>query len=84
MFATGSFWFSSLAMAAGLATLAELEKKEVIPHIQRVGARLVQELQAQVFIWQRVSGVVWKSITSLVFDFELVWGRRRRRGWRCE
>ncbi|WP_249680951.1 aminotransferase class III-fold pyridoxal phosphate-dependent enzyme [Roseococcus pinisoli] len=40
IFVTGSFWCSSVAMAAAIATLEELERRDVVGHIAALGQRL--------------------------------------------
>lgn len=40
VFVTGSFWCSSVAMAAAVATLDELERRDVVGHIASLGQRL--------------------------------------------
>ena len=40
VFVTGSFWCSGVAMAASLATLAELERRDVVAHLARLGTLL--------------------------------------------
>ena len=40
VFITGSFWCSAVAMAAALATLAELERRDVVAHIAALGETL--------------------------------------------
>ena len=47
VFATGSFWFSSCAMAAALATLEELEKRNVVEELKTVGNMLKNGLEEQ-------------------------------------
>ena len=44
VFVTGSFWCSAVAMAAALATLDELDRLDVIPHIAGLGETLRQGL----------------------------------------
>jgi glutamate-1-semialdehyde 2,1-aminomutase len=46
VFSTGSFWCSSVAMAAGLATLRALRRGEAIPTMQRLGQALRDGLAA--------------------------------------
>jgi glutamate-1-semialdehyde 2,1-aminomutase len=40
IFVTGSFWCSSVAMAAAVATLDELERRDVVGHLASLGQRL--------------------------------------------
>ncbi|WP_240782401.1 aminotransferase class III-fold pyridoxal phosphate-dependent enzyme [Roseococcus sp. SYP-B2431] len=40
IFVTGSFWCSSVAMAAAVATLGELERRDVVGHLETLGQRL--------------------------------------------
>ncbi len=44
VFVTGSFWCSAVAMAAAVATLAELERRDVVGHLERLGTRLREGL----------------------------------------
>ena len=46
VFSTGSFWCSSIAMAAGVATLRELRRGEAIPTMERLGQMLRDGLAA--------------------------------------
>jgi len=46
VFVTGSFWCAAVPMAAAVATLDQLDARDVIPHIERLGLRLRQELGA--------------------------------------
>ena len=47
VYATGSFWCGSVAMAAAMATLNVLEQDDAVAHMQRMGERLRAGLQAQ-------------------------------------
>jgi glutamate-1-semialdehyde 2,1-aminomutase len=47
VFATGSFWFSAVPMAASLATLAVLERETGVAHMHRIGERLCRGLREQ-------------------------------------
>ena len=47
IFATGSFWFSSIAMAASLATIDVLEREAAVPHMVRMGTALREGIGAQ-------------------------------------
>ena len=46
VFLTGSFWQSAVPMAASLATLAVLERENVVEHLARTGATLREGLVA--------------------------------------
>ncbi len=46
VFSTGSFWCSSVAMAAGVATLRVLRRGEAIPAMERLGQKLRDGLAA--------------------------------------
>ena len=46
VFSTGSFWCSSIAMAAGVATLRVLRRGDAIPTMQRLGQKLRDGLAA--------------------------------------
>lgn len=47
VFATGSFWFAAVAMAAALATLRALEDERAIPAMERAGGLLRDGLARQ-------------------------------------
>lgn len=47
IFTTGSFWFSSVAMAAALATLDVIEKHDALGTMVAAGARLREGLETQ-------------------------------------
>ena len=47
IFATGSFWFSAVPMAASLATLAVLEDEKGVPRMHALGERLMRGLRDQ-------------------------------------
>ena len=47
IFTTGSFWAGSVAMAAGLATLAVARRDGLVAHLQHIGALLRQGLDEQ-------------------------------------
>jgi glutamate-1-semialdehyde 2,1-aminomutase len=47
VFATGSFWFAAVAMAAALATLGALEDERAIPAMERAGGLLRDGLARQ-------------------------------------
>jgi glutamate-1-semialdehyde 2,1-aminomutase len=47
VYATGSFWCGSVAMAAALATLDVLERHDAVAHMRQMGERLRTGLQAQ-------------------------------------
>lgn len=40
VFLTGSFWFQAIPMAAALATLDELQRQPLVPHLEQIGRRL--------------------------------------------
>lgn len=44
VYTTGSFWCSSMSMAAAVATLKVLRRGEAIPHMERLGTRLREGL----------------------------------------
>jgi glutamate-1-semialdehyde 2,1-aminomutase len=47
VFFTGSYWSSTVPMAAGLACLKELAASEAIPHMERIGTRLRSGMERQ-------------------------------------
>lgn len=47
IFATGSFWFSSVAMAASLATIDVLEREGAVAHMVRMGTALREGITSQ-------------------------------------
>jgi glutamate-1-semialdehyde 2,1-aminomutase len=47
VFATGSFWFSAVPMAAALATLAVLEEEDGVARMRAMGERLCRGLREQ-------------------------------------
>ena len=47
VYATGSFWCASVAMAAAMATLDVLETHDAVAHMTRMGERLRAGLQSQ-------------------------------------
>ena len=47
IYATGSFWFSAVSMAAAVATITELRETDSLERIQRAGQRLRDGLDAQ-------------------------------------
>jgi glutamate-1-semialdehyde 2,1-aminomutase len=47
IFATGSFWYSAVSMAATLATLSVLEREDGVKHMHRMGERLCSGLREQ-------------------------------------
>jgi glutamate-1-semialdehyde 2,1-aminomutase len=47
IYATGSFWFSAVPMAAALATLEVARRDRVVEHIERLGAQLREGVAAQ-------------------------------------
>lgn len=44
IFATGSFWYGSAAMAASIKTISILKNTDALPHMQAMGARLREGL----------------------------------------
>lgn len=46
VFVTGSFWCAAVPMAAAVATLERLDELDAIRHMERLGTRLRQELDA--------------------------------------
>ena len=47
VYATGSYWFAAVPMAAALATLEIAQRDRVVAHIQELGERLRQGIAAQ-------------------------------------
>jgi glutamate-1-semialdehyde 2,1-aminomutase len=47
IFATGSFWFAGVAMAASIATLTALQEGNALPHMEKVGTLLRDGLREQ-------------------------------------
>jgi glutamate-1-semialdehyde 2,1-aminomutase len=47
VFATGSFWYAAVPMAAAIETIRTVEEEAVIPHLERMGQRLRDGLDAQ-------------------------------------
>jgi glutamate-1-semialdehyde 2,1-aminomutase len=47
VFVTGSFWYSAVAMAAGVATITKLRDSDAIAHMVRMGDRLRASLDRQ-------------------------------------
>ena len=47
VYATGSFWFAGVPMAASLATLEIASRDRVVEHIQRLGEKLREGIAAQ-------------------------------------
>ncbi|MEZ2299721.1 aminotransferase class III-fold pyridoxal phosphate-dependent enzyme [Variovorax sp. RCC_210] len=47
IYTTGSFWSGGVAMAAGLATLEIADAADVVGHVQRMGQRLRDGIEAQ-------------------------------------
>lgn len=69
IFVTGSFWCSSVAMAAAVATLEELEGRDVVGHIAALGQRLrdgLAERARNANVGLRQSGPV--SMPLFLFD----------------
>jgi glutamate-1-semialdehyde 2,1-aminomutase len=71
VFATGSFWFSSVAMAASLATIDVLEREGAVAHMVRMGAALREGIGAQAARYGfdiRQTGPVQMPFLSFVGD----------------
>ncbi|MCW8084201.1 aminotransferase class III-fold pyridoxal phosphate-dependent enzyme [Sabulicella glaciei] len=69
VFVTGSFWCAAVPMAAALAVLEELERRDVVPWLEHLGTRLRQGLaqRAVAFgVGLRQSGPV--SMPLFMFD----------------
>ena len=47
IYVTGSFWYASVSMAAGLATLQVLQDEDTVAHMEHVGTLLRQGMAAQ-------------------------------------
>ncbi|WFR70927.1 aminotransferase class III-fold pyridoxal phosphate-dependent enzyme [Prescottella defluvii] len=47
IYTTGSFWFSAVSMAAGIATITELRETDALERIRRAGQRLRDGLDTQ-------------------------------------
>lgn len=47
IYVTGSFWYSSIPMAAAIATIRELSTTDAIPHMERIGMLLQEGLRHQ-------------------------------------
>lgn len=78
VFVTGSFWCSAVAMAAAVATLAELERRDVVGHLERLGTQLRDGLaeRARGFnIGLRQSGPVSMPLFLFEGDEEFRMGR---------
>lgn len=78
VFVTGSFWCSAVAMAAAVATLAELERRDVVGHLERLGTKLRDGLaeRARGFnIGLRQSGPVSMPLFLFEGDEEFRMGR---------
>lgn len=78
IFVTGSFWCSAVSMAAAVATLAELERRDVVGHITRLGSQLREGLaeRARGFnIGLRQSGPVSMPLFLFEGDQEFRAGR---------
>jgi glutamate-1-semialdehyde 2,1-aminomutase len=77
LFSTGSFWFSSVAMAASLATLEVLEQENGVAAMVRVGEALRDGIDAQARRWGfevRQTGPVQMPFLSFVGDSDLTLG----------
>jgi glutamate-1-semialdehyde 2,1-aminomutase len=71
IFATGSFWFSSVAMAASLATIEVLQREGAVEHMVRMGAALREGIDEQAAINEfdiRQTGPVQMPFLSFVGD----------------
>ena len=78
VFVTGSFWCSAVAMAAAVATLEELERRDVVAHLARLGGLLREGLaeRARGFnIGLRQSGPVAMPLFLFEGDEEFRMGR---------
>ena len=78
VFVTGSFWCSAVSMAAAVATLAELERRDVVGHLERLGTKLRDGLaeRARGFnIGLRQSGPVSMPLFLFEGDEEFRMGR---------
>jgi len=78
VFITGSFWCSAVAMAAALATLDELERRDVVGHITALGETLRAGLEerARAFgVRLRQSGPVAMPLFLFEGDVDFVAGR---------
>jgi glutamate-1-semialdehyde 2,1-aminomutase len=47
IFATGSFWFAGVAMAASIATIKALQTTDALSHMERVGSQLSEGIREQ-------------------------------------
>ena len=77
VFATGSFWFSAVPMAAALATLEALRAERAIERMEELGIKLREGIGAQAKAWGikiRQTGPVQMPYLSFVGDdrYELV------------
>ncbi|MBS7789757.1 aminotransferase class III-fold pyridoxal phosphate-dependent enzyme [Roseococcus sp. SDR] len=78
VFVTGSFWCSAVSMAAAVATLAELERRDVVGHLERLGTLLREGLaeRARGFnVGLRQSGPVSMPLFLFEGDEEFRMGR---------
>ncbi|WP_431302156.1 aminotransferase class III-fold pyridoxal phosphate-dependent enzyme [Sediminicoccus sp. BL-A-41-H5] len=78
VFVTGSFWCSAVSMAAAVATLAELERRDVVGHLERLGTLLREGLaeRARGFnVGLRQSGPVSMPLFLFEGDEEFRLGR---------
>jgi glutamate-1-semialdehyde 2,1-aminomutase len=73
LFTTGSFWYSSVAMAASLATLEALERENSVAHMVSQGSTLREGIDAQAQRWGlevRQTGPVQMPYLSFEGDHE--------------
>jgi glutamate-1-semialdehyde 2,1-aminomutase len=71
LFTTGSFWFTSVAMAASLATLDALETEQSVAAMEKMGAALREGFDEQARRWGyeiRQTGPVQMPYLSFVGD----------------
>lgn len=71
LFTTGSFWFSSVAMAASLATLDVLEREDGVAAMVKMGGALREGIAVQALEWGfdvRQTGPVQMPYMSFVGD----------------
>jgi glutamate-1-semialdehyde 2,1-aminomutase len=76
VFATGSFWFSAVPMAASLATLAALERDNGVAHMHRMGERLCRGLidqAASIGLPANVTGHPTMPYLSFVRETDRKW-----------
>lgn len=76
IFSTGSFWSGGVAMAAGLATLAVVQRDGLVAHLERIGSLLrrgVAEQAAGLGLAIRQSGPV--QMPLILFDNDPAWDK---------